>query len=48
MAKSGMLNAIGLSSKAISGLAQAGIDNQKKTVKESVDSVKKLLELLKK
>lgn len=48
MAKAGMLNAIGASSKAISGLAQAGIDNQKKTVKESVDSVEKLLELLKK
>lgn len=48
LAKSGMLNAIGMSSKAISGLAQAGIDNQKKTVVESKASVEKLLELLKK
>ena len=48
LAKSGMLNALGMSAKAVSGLAQAGIDNQKTAIQGFEDSVKQLQEQLKK
>ena len=47
LAKAGMLDALGMGTKAFSGLAEAGVEGQKKVVKDSQEIVKKLQEQLK-